>query len=145
MLPLFLPFILGSTLTPVIARRIGPAYAMAGGLGLTAIGYGLLTQVNAGSGLAVVVAASVIYSLGLAPVFTLATDLIVGSAPPERAGAALGGALAVAGRLPEHLGVALLGPAREAFTQGMQLNAALCAVIAPAMALMVARQRSSTW
>src|SRR5207253_8309599 len=48
---------------------------------------------------------SVIYSLGLSPVVILATDLIVGSAPVERAGAAsaisetsseLGGALGIA-------------------------------------------------
>ncbi|GLQ55464.1 hypothetical protein GCM10010862_27230 [Devosia nitrariae] len=47
----------------------------------------------------------VLFSLGLAPVFTLATDPIVGTAPPERAGAAsaiaetsseLGGALGIA-------------------------------------------------
>ena len=46
-----------------------------------------------------------IYSLGLAPVITLTTDLIVGAAPPERAGAAsaisetsseFGGALGIA-------------------------------------------------
>ena len=57
------------------------------------------------SGLAILVTAFVVYSLGLAPVFTLATDIIVGSAPPERAGAAsaisetgseFGGALGVA-------------------------------------------------
>src|SRR5205814_10249551 len=48
---------------------------------------------------------SVVYSLGLSPVIILATDLIVGSAPVERAGAAsaisetsseLGGALGIA-------------------------------------------------
>ena len=52
------------------------------------------------------VVASVVISLGLAPVFGLTTELIVGSAPPERAGAAsgisetgaeLGGALGIAG------------------------------------------------
>ena len=46
-----------------------------------------------------------IFSLGMAPVFTLTTDIVVGSAPPERAGAAsaisetsaeFGGALAIA-------------------------------------------------
>ena len=65
----------------------------------------MLTQVDAASGLAVLVVGSVVFSLGLAPVVTLATDLIVGSAPPERAGAAsaisetsaeLGGALGIA-------------------------------------------------
>ncbi len=48
---------------------------------------------------------SVIFSLGLAPIFTLTNDLIIGAAPPERAGAAsaisetgaeLGGALSIA-------------------------------------------------
>jgi MFS transporter, DHA2 family, multidrug resistance protein len=195
MLPFFFAFIVGSTLTPVIVRRVRPAYTIAAGLGLAAVGYGLLTQVSGSSGLAVLITASTIYSLGLAPVFTLATDLIVGTAPPERAGAAaaisetsselggalgiailgsigtavyrtqvasaippgvppeaasaargtLGGALAVAERLPEQLGAALLGPAREAFTHGMQLNAAICAVIALGTAMVVARQRSSTW
>jgi DHA2 family multidrug resistance protein-like MFS transporter len=53
--------------------------------------------------------------------------------------------LAVAERLPEQLSTAVLGPAREAFTQGMQLNAAICAVIALGTALVAARQRSSTW
>ena len=57
----------------------------------------------------------------------------------------LGGALAVAERLPEQLSTAVLGPAREAFTQGMQLNAAIYAVIALGTAVVVARQRSSTW
>jgi DHA2 family multidrug resistance protein-like MFS transporter len=65
----------------------------------------VFTQVDAGTSLAVFVAATVIFSLGLSPVFTLTTDLIVGSAPPERAGAAaaisetsaeFGGALGIA-------------------------------------------------
>jgi DHA2 family multidrug resistance protein-like MFS transporter len=51
------------------------------------------------------VTSAVISSLGLAPVFTLATDVVVGSAPPERAGVAsaisetsseFGGALGIA-------------------------------------------------
>src|SRR4029450_8178677 len=40
--------------------------------------------------LAVLAGASLAISLGLAPVFTATTDLIVSSAPPERAGAASG-------------------------------------------------------
>src|SRR2546425_204858 len=51
------------------------------------------------------VASTVVFSLGLSPVFTLANDLIIGAAPPERAGAAsaisetcseFGGRLAIA-------------------------------------------------
>jgi DHA2 family multidrug resistance protein-like MFS transporter len=78
---------------------------MAAGLVLAAIGFGMFSQVSSTSGLAIVIAGSVAFSLGLAPLFTLATDLVVGSASPERAGAAsaisetsseLGGALGIA-------------------------------------------------
>jgi MFS transporter, DHA2 family, multidrug resistance protein len=104
-LPSFGSFILGSMLAPAIVRRVAPAYVMAAGLAVGAVGFALLTQVEADSGLAVLVTASVIFSLGLAPLFTLTNDLILGSAPPERAGAAsaisetgaeLGGALSIA-------------------------------------------------
>jgi DHA2 family multidrug resistance protein-like MFS transporter len=57
------------------------------GLLLAAAGYALLV-VDAGPSLFLVLAATITMSLGLAPVFTLATDLVVGAAPPERAGAA---------------------------------------------------------
>jgi hypothetical protein len=57
---------------------------------LAAIGFGVLTQVGGVSGLAVLVAGSVMFSLGIAPTVTLSTDLIVGTAHPERAGAASG-------------------------------------------------------
>jgi DHA2 family multidrug resistance protein-like MFS transporter len=98
-------FIVGSQLTPVIVRRVRPAYVMAAGLLLAAVGFAVLTQVGGSSGLAALVTGYVLLSLGLAPVFTLATDLIVGTASPEKAGAAsaisetsseLGGALGIA-------------------------------------------------
>ncbi len=50
----------------------------------------------------------VVYSLGLAPVFTLATDLVVGSAPPERAGAA-SAISETASEFGGALGIAILG------------------------------------
>jgi DHA2 family multidrug resistance protein-like MFS transporter len=124
-------------------------------------------------------------SLGLAPVFILATDLIVGAAPPERAGAAsaisetssefggalgiavlgsigaavyrsqlantlpigvpsdaaaiardtLGGAVAIAGRLPDQVGAQLLDTARNAFVQSFELAAGISAAIALTTAL----------
>jgi DHA2 family multidrug resistance protein-like MFS transporter len=104
-LPWAAMFIVGSNLTPVIARRFDPVSVMVAGLLLTAIGFGVLTQVRGASGLAVLVTGSVIYSLGLAPVFTLTNDMIIGNVPPERAGSAaaisetsseLGGALGIA-------------------------------------------------
>ncbi|HEY3881459.1 MAG TPA: MFS transporter [Trebonia sp.] len=88
MLPAAAGTILGSMLTPVLARRIRPAVLMAGGLVLAAAGLALFTQLGSASGLGILVTGSVVFSLALAPVDTLATDLAVGAAPPERAGAA---------------------------------------------------------
>jgi DHA2 family multidrug resistance protein-like MFS transporter len=104
-LPSFAGFIVGSMLAPVLVRRIPIAYVMAFGLVLGAVGFGLLAQVDADSGLVPLITSSIVFSLGLAPIFTLTNDLILGTAPPERAGAAsaisetgaeLGGALSIA-------------------------------------------------
>jgi MFS transporter, DHA2 family, multidrug resistance protein len=85
MLPAAAGFILGSLLTPVLARRLRPGLVMAAGLGLAAVGLGLLTQLGTdrAAGLAVLVGGSVVFSLALAPVDTLATGLAVGAAPPR--------------------------------------------------------------
>ncbi len=98
-------FIVGSMVAPGLARRWRPADVMAGSLVVSAVGLTLLTQVDGSAGLAIVVIGSVVHAVGISPVVTLGTDLIVGSAPPERAGAAsaisetgaeLGGALGIA-------------------------------------------------
>ena len=103
--PSMVAFIVGSLVVPGLARRVRPAYLMGAGMAIAAAGFALLTRISATGGLSVLIAGSVIYSLGTAPVVILATDLIVGSAPPERAGAAsaisetgaeLGGALGIA-------------------------------------------------
>ncbi len=104
-MPSMLGFVVGSFLVPRIARRFGPAFTMAGGLALAAAGFAVLTQVEKTSGLAIIIIASILYSVGISPVVILATDLIIGSAPVDRAGAAsalsetsseLGGALGIA-------------------------------------------------
>jgi DHA2 family multidrug resistance protein-like MFS transporter len=104
MLPGSIGVIVGSMLAPMIVRRAAPATVIGGGLGLAALGFTVLAQVLHAGLLALVAGSSLVY-LGLGPVFTLGTDLIVGAAPPERAGAAaamsetsseLGGALGIA-------------------------------------------------
>ncbi len=101
-------FIVGSQLAPRIVRRVRPAVVIGTGLAMAAAGLGVLTQVEASGGLAALVAASLVISLGLAPVLTLTTDLIVGSVPPERAGAA-SGMSETAAELGGALGIAILG------------------------------------
>ena len=73
-----------------------------------AVGLAMLASITDASALATLVWASVIISLGLAPVFTATTDLIVGSAPPERAGAA-SGISETGAELGGALGIAILG------------------------------------
>ena len=104
-LPFSAAFIVGAMLAPAIVKRVSPADVMAGGLAIATVGFVMLTQVGVDSDVALLVTSSVVFAFGLAPLFTLTNDLIIGSAPPERAGAAsgisetdaeLGGALAIA-------------------------------------------------
>jgi MFS transporter, DHA2 family, multidrug resistance protein len=104
-LPSAAGFIAGSTAAPALARRYPAAFVVAGGLAIAGLGAAMLVQVDGSTGLAVLVTATVVIAAGTAQAVTLATDLIVGAAPPERAGAAsamsetateLGGALGVA-------------------------------------------------
>jgi DHA2 family multidrug resistance protein-like MFS transporter len=107
MLPSSAGSVLGAMLTPVLARRVRPAFVMAAGLVLAAVGLGLFTLLGP-AGLALLVTGSVVFSLALAPVDTLATDLAVGAAPPERAGAA-SALTETAAEFGGALGIAVLG------------------------------------
>jgi MFS transporter, DHA2 family, multidrug resistance protein len=120
--PAMVSFIVGGMLSPVIVRWVRPGFVMSAGLAVGAVGFGVLTQVDGGSGLTVVVIASIVFSLGLAPVFTLATDLIVGAAPPERAGAA--SAISETGaEFGGALGIAVLGTIGTAVYRGRLTDA----------------------
>jgi MFS transporter, DHA2 family, multidrug resistance protein len=182
-------FVAGSQLTPPLAARMRPPAVMLGGIVVAGVGVVLLTQAGAAGGPGLVISGIVILSLGLAPLFTLAADLAVGSAPPERAGAAsgisetsselggavgiailgtvgtavyrdrtadsfsdelpadtaatasdtLGGAIEVTDRLPQLLAADVLQPAREAFTQGLQIAATVSGVLLVAAAVIVAK------
>jgi DHA2 family multidrug resistance protein-like MFS transporter len=108
--PAAVAVIAGSTLAARLARRTDRAYVIGGGLALTAVGFLALLELDGGSGLAVLVIASVVISLGLGPVMTLTTDLVVASAPPARAGAAAS-LSETSGVFGGALGVALIGSA----------------------------------
>jgi DHA2 family multidrug resistance protein-like MFS transporter len=72
----------------------------------------------------VLVAGSVIFSVGLTPVVTLTTDLVLGSAPPERAGSAA----AISETSSEFggaLGIALLGSVITALYGGAMAGVAI--------------------
>jgi MFS transporter, DHA2 family, multidrug resistance protein len=122
MLPASAAFILGSMLTPVLARRIRPAIVMAAGMTLAAVGLGLFTQLGSGGGLGILVTGLAVFQLAVAPVDTLATDLAVGAAPPERAGAA--SALSeTSSEFGGALGIAVLGVIGTGIYRGQLANA----------------------
>jgi DHA2 family multidrug resistance protein-like MFS transporter len=116
-LPGALGFIVASFVAPAISQKLGPARTIAVGLTIVALSFLLLTQVDT-YGLPAIVVATVAMSFGLSPVFILTTDLIVSSAPPERAGAAA--AISETGaEFGGVLGIAVLGSVGIAIYRSM--------------------------
>jgi DHA2 family multidrug resistance protein-like MFS transporter len=87
-LPMVGGLMLATLLGPVVARRIRPALIVGAGMAVAAAGFGVTTQVDGTSGLAVLVTGSAIFAIGLAPANFVGSNLVLGTAPPERAGAA---------------------------------------------------------
>ncbi len=106
--PPAIAFIVSSNVVMRFFHGVRPAYVVGGSLLVAAVGLAVLSQVGGEHGLAIVVTASVLISLGLAPVFGQTTELAVSSAPPERAGAASGIA-ETAAELGGALGISILG------------------------------------
>jgi hypothetical protein len=77
----------------------------------------VFTQLDSGSGFGTIVLGSVLFSLGTAPLFTLTNDLIIGAAPPERAGAAAG-ISETSAELGGALGIAVFGSIGVAIYRG---------------------------
>ena len=107
-LPSAAGFVVGSTVAPRFIHRLRPALVVATCMSVAAIGLALLAQVGVWGEVGTVVVASVVIALALAPVFNLTTKLIVGSAPPEKAGAA-SGISETGAELGGALGLAILG------------------------------------
>lgn len=91
-----------------LARFVRPAYLMAGGLLVSAAGYVILAQVGVGGGLAGVVTGAALAMAGVGPVVSLGSNIIVTSAPPQKAGTA-SAAVETNGQFGVAFGVALSG------------------------------------
>ena len=106
--PWSLCFTVGSLLAPRLARHWGARRVMVRGLLLAAVGFGITALVVPPYGLWILIAGMLAMSLGMAPVFTVGNELIITTAPAERAGAA--SALAeTSAELSGALGIAVLG------------------------------------
>lgn len=107
-LPSAVLLVVVSIVTPILARRVRPVHLIAGGMVLSTVGYLVLTQVDSTAGLPLLITGFYILYPGIAPAMALIPDLVISSAPPEKAGAAS----AVEGTVSDlgiALGVAILG------------------------------------
>jgi MFS transporter, DHA2 family, multidrug resistance protein len=192
--PSSLGFLAGSVLGLTAARHVRPAFVIGAGLVVAASGFGMLALVDGGLGL--LVAGTVVFSVGLAPVYLVTTEMIVSAAPAHQAGSAsavsetgaelggalgvavlgsigaatyrqamdaaaanslpadveegargtLGGALAVAERLPAEHGSELVRVAREAFEEAFRtvevIGAGLLTLVAVGAVLVLRHVRS---
>ena len=108
LLPPALAMIAATLVAPRLARRLRVAWVMAAGLGLSACGYVVVSMVDRSIGLSVLVVGLAVINVGVGPMVALGYDVVLASAPQEKAGSAssvaeTGGEFGVA------LGIALFG------------------------------------
>ena len=117
MLPGVGGLVAGSLLAAALLTRMSAARLLTAMLTLAAAGAATLTQLHADGGLAALVVGTTLIGLGTGAVGTLATDVVVGAAPAERAGAA--SAITETGaELGGALGIAILGSIGTAVYRG---------------------------
>jgi DHA2 family multidrug resistance protein-like MFS transporter len=100
--------ILGIFVSQGIAQQVKPAFVLAAGLVVAAAGMFVLSQFSAATGLGMLLLAFSIVYVGVAPVGPLVSQLVVPSAPPEKAGSA-SALQSTSGELGVALGIAALG------------------------------------
>ncbi|MFV2177980.1 MFS transporter [Actinomadura sp. LOL_016] len=109
-LPTFAGTVVGATLAGVLAPRVRPAPLLASGLALVAAGFAVVALVRADTPLWGFVAGYTVLTVGAGITGTLTNSLILGTAPPDRAGAAAG-VSETSTELGAALGIAVLGTA----------------------------------
>ncbi|MFI6392038.1 MFS transporter [Nonomuraea sp. NPDC050540] len=108
MIPPSLVMIVALSAGPMLARRVQPAYVMAGGLALGAAGMALMTFADATSGVPVLVVGLVLAQAGIALPMGLGNGIMMAAAPPEKAGSAAS-ISETSGEFGVAVGVAALG------------------------------------
>ena len=101
-------FVIGSLLTPALAHRVGRANLLAAAFIVGAIGLIVIAYAAAHPNMTLFITGYVTFCLGIAPMGTLTTDIVMSTVPPERAGAA-SGISETSFELGGALGIALLG------------------------------------
>ncbi|WP_238385358.1 MFS transporter [Nesterenkonia muleiensis] len=107
-----LPIVVGvgsmAVLSSLLVRRFGYPRVFGAGAAVAAAGILVFSRTPADGGLVLAIIASAFIGAGIAPMATLTTDIVVGTAPPRRSGAAA--ALEeTAAEFGSALGIAVLG------------------------------------
>lgn len=117
MVPALIATVAAGLLVVPLVRKIRPGFVVAGGLLLSATGYGLVAFGDHGNGPALLLAALLILCLGVGAAETISNDLILGAAPAAKSGAAA--AISETGyEVGSLLGTAILGSILTASYQG---------------------------
>ncbi|WP_420843584.1 MFS transporter [Jiangella muralis] len=88
MVPPAVAMIAGTMYGPALSRTFGAGWVIGGGMAFSAVGLLLMTQVGAAGGLGLMIVGMIIANVGMGPGASLTTDIVIGSAPPEKAGSA---------------------------------------------------------
>ncbi len=118
MLPSSALITVSSLAAPAVVGRFPAPAVLAAGLASLAAGLVVFAFVDGADDLPLLIGGLLVLSAGLGPVFILTTDLIVGAAPPERAGAA-GAVSETAAEFGGVLGIAVLGSIAIAVYRGL--------------------------
>lgn len=107
-LPIALGAVSGAVIAPTLAKRIPIAWLIGGGLLIAAAGYAVLTGLSVDEAITIAFIGGALIGAGVGLADTLTNDVIIASAPPNRAAAAAG-ISETAYELGGALGIAILG------------------------------------
>ncbi|MBP0451898.1 MFS transporter [Kitasatospora sp. RG8] len=97
-----------ASLAPLLVRKVRPAFVVGIGLLIGAVGFTILGQVDGGTGIAALVAGTAGMAGGITLVLTISSDMIISTAPPEKAGT-VSGLSQIATEFGGALGISILG------------------------------------
>lgn len=98
----------GTMFGPALNQRLGAGWVIGGGMAVAGVGLFLMTQAGVTGGLGLIVGGMVVATVGLGPGAALTADIVVSSAPPEKAGSAAS-VSETSGEFGIALGIATLG------------------------------------
>ncbi|MDQ0077069.1 MFS transporter [Arthrobacter oryzae] len=140
MIPALLATVAAGLLVVPLVRKVRPGFVVAGGLSFSAAGYFVVAFGDHSSGPALLLGALLILALGVGAAETISNDLILGSVPAEKSGAA--SAISETGyEVGSLLGTAILG---SILTASYQQNLHFPAGVGEAASGQAVRQAGET-